>query len=256
MVAAIQHQVMRQEKTRQDEKDKECLNDLYETDPRHDKTRIQDMKGGLIRDSYCWILDNPSFREWRIDLYSGLLWIKGDPGKGKTMLLCGVIDELEKDPANRLSYFFCQATEQKLNNATAVLRGLIYSLVRQHPSLISRVHKEHDGGGKRQRFEGPNAWEVMSKMLTDMLLDDSAPDGVILIVDALDECETGRSQLLNFIVRMLSSSRAKWAISSRNGRTSRRSWTAPHEKSRYGSNLIKTSSPTLFAFTSDIKSTN
>ncbi|KAK4107453.1 hypothetical protein N656DRAFT_741730, partial [Canariomyces notabilis] len=77
-----------------DEKDTQCLQDLRLTDPRDDKKRIQNTKGGLLRDAYHWILDNTEFQQWRNSLDSNLLWIKGDPGKGKTMLLCGIIDEL------------------------------------------------------------------------------------------------------------------------------------------------------------------
>ncbi|KAI8710680.1 NACHT domain-containing protein [Fusarium sp. LHS14.1] len=131
----------------QDEGDKQCLRDLRETDPRDDKTRIEATKGGLLRDSYRWILDHDDFQQWRDDPQSQLLWIKGDPGKGKTMLLCGIIDELKKEPGNRLSYFFCQATEARLSNATAVLRGLIYLLLIQQPSLISHVREKHDHAG-------------------------------------------------------------------------------------------------------------
>lgn len=139
--------IRRQEQVHYDEEDKKCLDDLYETDPSRDKTRIEDTKGGLLRGSYAWVLENPDFKQWRTDPKSRLFWIKGDPGKGKTMLLCGIIDELDKDPIHRPSYFFCQATEKRLNNATAVLRGLVYSLARRHPPLISHVRKEYDGGG-------------------------------------------------------------------------------------------------------------
>ncbi|KAL6406189.1 hypothetical protein AUP68_10357 [Ilyonectria robusta] len=209
--SAIQDQTRQQEKRHQDDGDKQCLKDLRETDPRDDKTRIQDTKGGLLRDSYRWILDNDDFQRWRDDSQSQLLWIKGDPGKGKTMLLCGIIDELEKEPDNRLSYFFCQATEARLSNATAVLRGLIYLLVDQQPSLISHVRKKHDHAGK-QLFEDGNAWEALSKILAAML-NDPRLDGVILIVDALDECKTNRLQLLDLIVKP---SCVKWIVSSRN----------------------------------------
>ncbi|RYP81631.1 hypothetical protein DL770_005839 [Monosporascus sp. CRB-9-2] len=61
--------------------------DLRSTDPRHDKIRIEQTKGGLLRESYGWILDHDDFLRWRNDPESRLLWIKGDPGKGKTMLL-------------------------------------------------------------------------------------------------------------------------------------------------------------------------
>ncbi|GKU14611.1 unnamed protein product [Fusarium langsethiae] len=188
--SAIEDQTRQQERRHQDDKDKQCLKNLRETDPRDDKTRIQETKGGLLRDSYRWILGNDDFQQWHDDPRSQLLWIKGDPGKGKTMLLCGIIDELEKDPDNRLSYFFCQATEARLNNATAVLRGLIYLLL----------------------FEDRNAWEALSKILA-AILDDPCLNGAILIVDALDECQTNRLELLELIAKP---SRVKWVVSSRN----------------------------------------
>ena len=88
-----------------------CLPDLQLTDPRDDKTRIEQTKGGLLRDSYRWILDNADFRGWRDDPQSRLFWIKGDAGKCKTMLLCGIINELELTAnTGQLSYFFCQGT--------------------------------------------------------------------------------------------------------------------------------------------------
>ena len=73
-----------------------CLGDLRSTDPRHDKKRIEDTNSGLLEDSYRWILENSDFQRWRNDEQSRLLWIKGDPGKGKTMLLCGIVDEFKQ----------------------------------------------------------------------------------------------------------------------------------------------------------------
>ncbi|KAF2188149.1 HET-domain-containing protein [Zopfia rhizophila CBS 207.26] len=106
-----------------EKEDQECIKSLRLTDPRDDKKRIKDTKGGLLKDSYHWILDNTDFRQWRDDEQSRLLWIKGDPGKGKTMLLYGIVDELKKSKAKAdlLSFFFCQATDSRINNATAVL---------------------------------------------------------------------------------------------------------------------------------------
>ncbi|CAG9950569.1 unnamed protein product [Clonostachys rosea f. rosea IK726] len=53
-----------------------CLADLRSTDPRDDKTRIERTKGGLLEDSYRWILNNDNFQQWRNDEQSRLLWIK------------------------------------------------------------------------------------------------------------------------------------------------------------------------------------
>ncbi|KAM6514119.1 hypothetical protein FALCPG4_015281 [Fusarium falciforme] len=214
--SAIEDQTRQEEKRYQDGKYEKCMQDLHVTDPRKDKKRIQDTKGGLLRDSYRWILDHADFQRFRDDPQSRLLWIKGDPGKGKTMLLCGIIDELEKEPNSLLSYFFCQATEAQLSNAASVLRGLIYLLILQQPSLISYVLSKHDITGEKL-FQGINVWVSMVEILTGMLKDSTSKDAV-LIVDALDECITDRPQLLNFIIQSssTSSSRIKWIVSSRN----------------------------------------
>ncbi|KAH6982481.1 NACHT domain-containing protein [Ilyonectria destructans] len=212
--SAIQDQTRLQEKRHRNDKDEQCLKDLYETDPGYDKKRIQDTKGGLLRDSYRWILDHADFQRFRDDPQSRLLWIKGGPGKGKTMLLCGIIDELGKESANQLSYFFCQATEAQLSNATAVMRGLICLLIVQQPSLVSYVRAKYDlAGGKL--FASINVWVSLTEIFTDMLKDPALED-VVLVVDALDECRTNLPQLLDFIAQASSSSRAKWIVSSRN----------------------------------------
>ena len=201
-----------------DEKDRQCLNDLRSSDPRDDKARIEKDKGGLLEDSYCWILENPDFRQWRDDQQSRLLWIKGDPGKGKTMLLCGIINEFKKSTVQigLLSFFFCEATDVRINNATAVLRGLIYLLVDQQPSLIRYIREKYDHA-RKALFEDVNAWVALSGIFANILQDPSLKNAY-LIIDALDECQTeDLPQLLDFIVQMSSASpRVKWIVSSRN----------------------------------------
>jgi hypothetical protein len=190
-----------------------CLEALRTTDPRHDKARIEEDKGGLLGDVYKWVLTNDAFLRWRQDEHNRLLWIRGDTGKGKTMLLCGIVDELEKDGGG-LSYFFCQAADDRINSATAVLRGLIYMLVVRQPSLIQHVQKRYDHAG-RQLFEGINAWIAVRDIFTDILRD-PALHPPYLVVDALDECQTGRPQLLGLILSTLMAYRVKWLVSSRN----------------------------------------
>ncbi|KAF3049143.1 hypothetical protein E8E11_004726 [Didymella keratinophila] len=199
------------------EKQDKCLRDIHQTDPRNDKKRIEDTKGGLLADSYRWVLANPTFQQWQQRSDSRLLWVKGDPGKGKTMLLCGIIDELHNSMprSTLLSYFFCQATDPRINSATAVLRGLLYMLIHQQPSLVSHVCKKHDHAGKAL-FEDANAWVALTEIFTDVLQDPQLRS-TYLIVDALDECVTDLPRLLHFIAKQSSaSSRVKWIVSSRN----------------------------------------
>ncbi|KAK3946786.1 hypothetical protein QBC32DRAFT_329042 [Pseudoneurospora amorphoporcata] len=203
------------------EKDQQCLKHLRLTDPRDDKVRIERTKGGLLQDSYRWVLNNADFQQWRDDSQHRLLWIKGDPGKGKTMLLCGIINELDQgNTANarhcNVAYFFCQATDSRINNATAVLRGLIYLLSDQQPSILSHVRSEYDRAGEGL-FKDANTWDALSRIFTNILRDPSLRT-TYLVIDALDECvPTDRPQLLNFIAQQSSTfPQVKWIVSSRN----------------------------------------
>ncbi|KAI9783687.1 MAG: hypothetical protein M1839_003535 [Geoglossum umbratile] len=194
-----------------------CLQSLRITNPRNDKKNIEDVKGGLLADSYRWILDNADFRRWRDDEQSRLLWIKADPGKGKTMLLCGIIDELSKSTTDTglLSFFFCQATDTRINNAIAVLRGLIYLLVAQQPMLLSHVRKEYDRDGE-ELFRDVGAWVALSRIFANILQDPNLKSAY-LIVDALDECVVDLPRLLKFVVEQSATSTpVKWIVSSRN----------------------------------------
>lgn len=206
-----------QRNLQQEEKNSNCLRDLRLTDPNHDMERIEDTKGRLVSESSTWILYHPYFTDWRRTVTTRLLWVRGDPGKGKTMLLISIIKELLKSPpeSSFLSFFFCQETDANLNNATAVLRGLIYRLVCQQPFLIQHLREEYDRSGSKL-FEGSNALVAMSSILAKMLRDPGL-NQVYLVVDALDECQPGLENLLKFIVKSLSdpSSRVKWIVSSR-----------------------------------------
>lgn len=132
------------------------------------------------------------------------------------MLLCGIINELDKSITQTalLAYFFCQATDLRINSATGVLRGQIYMLVRQQPSLALHIQKIYDYKGKAL-FENANAWLALSKIFNS-ILQDPRLHTTYLIVDALDECVSDLDQLLALIVHTLSTSHAKWIVSSRN----------------------------------------
>ncbi|KAI6756139.1 hypothetical protein HG530_011875 [Fusarium avenaceum] len=200
--------------TDQDET-KQVLKALHSTDPRLDKLRIQGTNGGLLKESYMWILETPEFLAWRNeDHESRLLWIKGDPGKGKTMLLCGIIDELLpstrlENPESQisLSYFFCQATHPELRNSTAVLQGLIYLLVTQQPCLASHL-QDWQGHNTAHR----NSW-FETEILFRKIVADPALQEAYLIVDALDECLEDLDCLLDIV--SCSIPHVKWIVSSR-----------------------------------------
>jgi WD40 repeat protein len=193
------------------------LNDLQATDPGLDMERIQDSKDPLLKDCYEWILKDPILQEWQDGDTSPLLWIKGDPGKGKTMLMIALVRELSNSMPRKLgavTFFFCQSTDPRLNNAASILRGLIWKLAQDYPQLARLFHENHER--KKHMFNGQNAVYALFSTLSAML---AARPGTVLVIDALDECTPGpeRDQLLQLITKHAKlSTNAKWLLASRN----------------------------------------
>jgi hypothetical protein len=160
------------------DEDNSCLAALLLTNPRTEKIRIERIKGGLLTDSFRWILNNSEFQRWREGNCSQLLWIKGDAGKGKTMLMIGIINELLQQVARSrkssvtevLSYFLCQGTDSRLNTATAILRGIIYLLASEQPFLISHLRKLYDHAGQKLLADS-NAFYSLSDVFRQMVQD-------------------------------------------------------------------------------------
>jgi hypothetical protein len=223
------HQTLRdfvtsQETTRRDDMEAACRRDLRVVDPYHDMERIESSKGGLVDDAYRWILHTQEYAEftnWYDNRPDGspcrLLWINGPAGTGKTMLMIGIIRELSRQQVvltPNLSFFFCQGTNTSLNNATAVLRSLIWLLLLQQPDLISYLLQKHKESGA-DLFKDQNAFYALSEAFQNMLKDpDLSP--VYFAVDALDECEQGLADLIKLISTSLTlSDKVKWLVSSR-----------------------------------------
>lgn len=213
--------IEQQQERQMDSENKSCLSDLRVVNPQDDLERIETEKEELIDDVYKWILDDrkyASFTNWGESEAQPcqLLWVNGDAGTGKTMLLIGVIRELSARSAlltPTLSYFFCQSTGTKtLNTATATLRSLMWMLLIQQPDLIRHLKSDYKSSGAAV-FTDANALFALSRMFRS-IAKDARP--VYFIVDALDECEHGLEQLIKVISTSLAiSHNVRWLVSSR-----------------------------------------
>ncbi len=219
----LQEFIALQKQTQLDVHDKKCLQDLFLVDPHDDMEKIESKKDKLLEGAYSWILSTEeyaAFTNWAsIDSTSSssLMWVKGDAGTGKTMLLMGIIRHLSSQPATyvpSVSHFFCQGTDKTLNSATAALRSLMWLLLVQQPHLLSHLRSKHENAGS-SLFDGDAAFISLSNAFKKMLKDPGLCP-VYFVVDALDECERGRSDLIRLISDSLAlSEKVKWLVSSR-----------------------------------------
>lgn len=220
---SLQVFISSQKDARRDKIESDCRRDLRVVDPQNDMARIEKSKDELLEDAYKWILRTPeyaAFTNWD-DRGAGcpprrLLWIKGHAGTGKTMLMIGIIRELSRQPhpfTPSLSFFFCQGTDTALNNATAILRSLIWLLLLQQPCLMSHLLQKYRDSGANL-FRDNNAFIALSEAFENMLKDPHLSP-VYLAVDALDESEQ-ELDLINLISTSLTlSDNVRWLLSSR-----------------------------------------
>ncbi len=214
--------------------DRLCLQALFITNPAADKLRIESSKGPFLRDASRWILDTAEFQAWRDPGNdTSLLWIYGGAGTGKTMLLCGVLDELRKHETaagNNLAFFFCARSSERSSSAEAVLRGLLFMLATdpRRRSVIKLIREKYDDAGPAM-FDNPSAWwslcDILAGVLREVNQSRKGGQGVTyLVIDALDECEVRLEDLLKLIVKVTSNAggRVKWLVTSRGKESIRR----------------------------------
>ena len=178
-----------------DERDIACINALFITDPFDDMGKIQNKQDKLLEGTGSWILSNENFTTWLNDKLSPLLWLHGDPGKGKTMLAISLVNEmserirLEGSTSNTaLAYFFCDNKDSRRKSTTAILRGLIYQLICQRPDLCVYLRDQYEKQ-KEQLFSSPNSDQSLWRIFQAIVRHPSL-QRTYIIIDALDECDS------------------------------------------------------------------
>ncbi|KAF3175508.1 hypothetical protein TWF751_003914 [Orbilia oligospora] len=185
-------------------------------DPEVEKTGIERRKDKLINGSYQWVKDHQTFKDWLTKGFQ-ILHLIGGAGKGKTMIMIGLINEFEsgtkipRENDNELqetlflpgpiyfSYFLCQGTNDHLNSAHSVLKGLLLLLLRKHQNLAIHLQKRYDLIGA-DSFANMIDINLLQLFLFE-ILDDPSDPSVVFCIDALDECFVDQIEQLDIKTR-------------------------------------------------------
>jgi hypothetical protein len=118
-----------------------------------------------------------------------LLWIRGGPGKGKTMLSMFLVEELEQKQS--VMSYFCTNGDERRNNASAVLRSLLWQVTRILPDLAQHC-LSHLGAGESdvaRRIEASlSSIETLWIAFTTICCDPRVSQ-LAFVLDGLDECD-------------------------------------------------------------------
>jgi len=147
-----------------------------------------------------WLVEKPSYREWRAgsDSTGNFLWLQGRPGAGKSVLAGQVINEL-RDKGACCSFFFFQARDDTKATANACLRSLAWQMARLQPEIANKLIQlmaEFEDGTVQQVDHLPVWRKIFLSGILKLRLD--TPQ--FWIVDGLDECRGGRTDLVQFLL--------------------------------------------------------
>ncbi|CAE6383829.1 unnamed protein product, partial [Rhizoctonia solani] len=144
-----------------------------------------------------------------------IFWMNGMAGTGKTTIACTFSQVLEEGKRLAAS-FFCTRTTAECKDVTRIIPTIAYQLARYstpfQSSLCEVLGEEPDLSSKhvQKQFE---------RLLRDPLLQsaDAMPENLVVIIDALDECEdqTGVKLILDLLFQHASTFPLKVYVTSR-----------------------------------------
>ncbi|KAI0059375.1 hypothetical protein BV25DRAFT_1890024, partial [Artomyces pyxidatus] len=161
-----------------------------------------------------WLLHRDEFLHWVMatDPASGLLWLRGKPGVGKTILSSIVIEALQSPKGKTtkarrgVAFFYCQHNDPKKRDPRILFGTLLHHAIRQVPP------------GPLASLAVDDLLSVTESLdeLCGLLISISAEfETLFLVVDALDECDaSSRRHILTLLKKV--SVYAKVLITSRN----------------------------------------
>ena len=113
----------------------------------------------------------------------------------------------------RVLYFFCKSTDADKNNATAVIRSLLYQLYKSTKDpgtqvrLTTDIEQALEKSGKRQAVDFAPIWAIFADNMKHI-------SPALIVLDALDEC-LDSEQLIQGLKSISSSGLIKFIVTSR-----------------------------------------
>ncbi|KAH8666069.1 hypothetical protein BGZ61DRAFT_461584 [Ilyonectria robusta] len=183
--------------------EKSCLGSLWF--PRMN-SRYQSLESPM--ENTCrWLFKRQIYRRWstnsKPDERNRILWIKGKPGAGKSVLIKEAFRRTllaeERSGYCTAAYFFSAQGEELEQTVVGLLRSLLHQLLphhRHHLPEICRMWKQKWGSTKLANMDVP--WEEAElKSFFRMIYSHRPVKSTVIFIDALDECDSStlRSQI-------------------------------------------------------------
>ena len=170
----------------------------YNPRQNHDKSRRLRSPG-----TGFWLTESDEFRSW-LSCSCARLWCYGIPGAGKTVLASLVIEEAfgRSSPNTAVAFFYCDYKDVTTQDPRNILGSLACQFALQDKQSYLKLHASY------AKYHPPNRPPIAFDLgeLRNLLLEMAANfNDVMIIVDALDECDA-QTKLVTRLLSSLSDS--------------------------------------------------
>ncbi|KAK7514005.1 hypothetical protein IWZ03DRAFT_247178 [Phyllosticta citriasiana] len=174
--------------------------------------------------TFRWIFDNQEhgFPDW-IENQSGIYWISGKPGSGKSTLMKFVAEHdqttqlLESWAGDQkiivVSHYFWISGSSIQRSREGFLRSVIFQILRQHPVLIPKIFPKQ--WAERDEREFGNTSPKMLEAALCRIVDRSDRPKICFFIDGLDEYDCGQDEIVGLLKILEKVPSVKLCVSSR-----------------------------------------
>lgn len=134
-----------------------------------------------------WFLESQEYCNWKVNNGSGVLWIKGKHGCGKSVLASLAIKDLQEHIKTdvALAFVFCTSLQEtKKTNPLVLLQSLLRQLYTQQHGAV-RVLEEIFDKKHEMQTNGPDIQDTKKSIQAVIL----SFHQVYLVFDGMDECQ-------------------------------------------------------------------
>ncbi|TFB00283.1 Putative ankyrin repeat protein [Trichoderma ghanense] len=144
-----------------------------------------------------WLTSSDAFHAWLDSEEHGLLWIKGIPGSGKSVMSAKLIDELAKShPGSPVLFFFFRQIIDANHEPRALLRDWMDQLLSYSPPLQKQLKTYVEAYRPLESVSTEDMWKHLRLAFA------SLPGKVFCVADALDEIDRGHDEFLRALAEL------------------------------------------------------
>ncbi|CAH0055187.1 unnamed protein product [Clonostachys solani] len=144
-----------------------------------------------------WLTSSDTYKQWLEDDQHGLLWIKGIPGSGKSVMAASLIDGLAKaSPGSPVVFFFFRQIIEANHQPEALLRDWMDQILTYSPPLQKKLNDYLESKRSIESVSMEDLWKDLYMAFSGL------SNRVFCVADALDEMDKGNESFLQALATL------------------------------------------------------